>query len=494
MRVLVTGGTGVVGRSAVTALLQRGHVVQLFSRHADRDAEQWAHGVTAIRGDVAHASTLAGAADGCDAVLHLTGIVHEHGASTFDRVNVEGTRHVVREAERAGVRKFVFVSSLGADKGTSPYHTSKRAAEAIVRQFHGAWTVVRVANVYGPGDEQISLLLRMVRSLPILPVLGGGDQQFQPIWHDDVAEVLARSIERDDLAGKELDVAGTERTSQSDLIQRFSRLTGRDVPRVAVPDFLTRIGMAVASVTGVEVPFSESQLQMLADGNVIEDGRENAIVTVFGLTPTPLDQGLELLVNAQDEQMPDSGVGSLRRRRYWADINASAMTPESLMTHVCDHFPDLMASYVDMRSELHASATIEVGETLTLALPLRGHSQVRVAERDARVLTMVTLEGHPLAGAVRFLAEARGDALRFEVQVFERAASVLDLVAMRTFGDWLQDAAWRELVRNVVSRTGGAAAAGVQHEDVTLDDDQAEHIENWLRELVLELRREAAGI
>jgi NADH dehydrogenase len=494
MRILVTGGTGVVGRSTVTALLQHGHVVHLLSRNADRDAAQWPHGVTPIRGDVGNAASIAGAAVDCEAILHLTAIVDEHGANTFERVNVEGTRNVLREAERAGVRKFVYVSSLGANTGASPYHRSKRKAEAIVRQFNGAWTVLRIANVYGPGDEQISLLLRMVRSLPILPVLGGGDQQFQPIWHDDVAEVLAREVERDDLAGKELDVAGGDLTSQTDLIQRFARITGRDTPRIQVPDFLARLGIRIASAAGIDVPFNESQRQMLAEGNVIESGRENATVTVFGVTPTPLDRGLEVLVNAQDEQMPDTGVGPLRRRRYWADINSSAMTPEALMTHVTEHFGDLMASFVDARAEPLARTRIEEGETLTLSIPLRGNIQVRVAEHEPRVFTLVTLEGHPLAGAVRFLSEARGDDLRFEVQVYDRAASVIDLVAMRTFGDRRQAAAWRELVENVVRRTGGAAPRGVQQEDATLDEAQAERIEDWLRDLGLERKREEAGI
>lgn len=494
MRVLVTGGTGVVGRSTVTALVQRGHVVTLLSRNAERDARQWPQGVHAIAGNVATASSIVGAADGCDAVLHLTGIVAEHGTDTFERVNVEGTRNVRDEAERAGVPKLIFVSSLGADRGQSPYHTSKRKGEAIVRQFSRAWTVVRVANVYGPGDEQISLLLRLVRSLPVLPVVGDGEQQFQPIWHDDVAEVLARAVERDDLAGREVEVAGAELTSQNDLIERLSRLTGRRVSRVQVPELFSRLGLKAASLAGVSVPFNESQLQMLAEGNIIADGRENATITVFDIQPTPLERGLELLVNAQEEQLPGSGVGPLRRHRFWADVNGSAMTPASLLADIRAHFGEVMASFVDARAEPHATTVVDEGATLTLALPLRGHIQVRVAECAPRVCTLVTLAGHPLSGAVRFLSEARGDELRFEVQVYDRAASVVDLIAMRTLGDSLQGAAWRALVENVVKRSGGAAPAGVQSETDTLDDEQAERIEDWLNDLVLRRKREEAGI
>ena len=494
MRILVTGGTGVVGRSTVTALLQRGHVVQLLSRHARRDAEQWTQGVNAVVGNVAEAGTIAGAADGCDAVLHLIAVVDEHGSQTFDRVNVEGTRNVVREAERAGVRKFVYVSSLGADRGESGYHKSKRQGEAIVRTFNGAWCVVRPGSVYGPGDDQVSLLLRMVRTLPVVPVVGGGDQRFQPIWHEDLAEALARVVERDDLAGRELDLAGMESTSQNDLVQRLAKITGRQAPELDVPRIVAEWGVKLATAIGIDPPLSESQLRMLSEGNEIAQGRENALAGMLGVTPTPLDEGLRKLAAVQEELLPDQGVGPLRRKRYWVDINGSARGPEQLMSDVRARFGELMASFIDMKSEPGAVVQAEADATLTLSLPMRGHIQVRVAEAEPRVTTLVTLEGHPLAGAVRFLAESRGDDLRFEIQTFDRAAGVIDFLAMRAVGERLQDAAWHEMALKVVKGTGGAAPAGVQQESESLDDDQAARIEEWLRDLVMARRRDEAGV
>src|SRR5687768_12266080 len=99
MKVLVTGGTGVVGKSAVDHLLRRGHTVRLLSRHADDDARQWAEGVEPRTGDVGDPAALRGAADGCDAVLHVAGIVAETPPEvTFEKVNVQGTRNLVEEA------------------------------------------------------------------------------------------------------------------------------------------------------------------------------------------------------------------------------------------------------------------------------------------------------------------------------------------------------------------------------------------------------------
>ena len=163
------------------------------------------------------------------------------------------------------------------------------------------------------------------------------------------------------------------------------------------------------------------------------------------------------------------------------------------MLRVRQRFGDLMASYIDMRAEPGAATSIEEDATLTLSLPLRGHIQVRVAEVEPRVFTFVTLAGHPLSGAVRFLTETRGANVRFEIQLFDRAANVVDLLLMRTLGDRMQDASWREMVENVARDSGGTVTT-VREESEALDEDQAERIEEWLRDLVMERKREEAGI
>ncbi|MDB4907775.1 MAG: NAD-dependent epimerase/dehydratase [Gemmatimonadetes bacterium] len=495
MRVLVTGGSGVVGTSTITALLQRGHSVVLLSRHAQKDARQWPHGVTAHPGDVADPRTLQGAADGCDAVLHLVAVVEEEGPNaTFERVNVEGTRNVVREAERAGVTRFVYVSSLGAAEGKSPYHQSKRKGEAIVRDFHGDWLVVRPGNVYGPGDEQISLLLRMIRTLPVVPLIGNGAQRFQPLWHEDAAEALALAVERGELVHKALDLAGPEVVTQRGLAEQLITLTGRDVKLADVPEVVTSLGIKALGFLGVDVPFSDSQMQMLDEGNVIPNGSENALTTVFGLAGTRLHQGLARLSEAQPEQVPGEGVGSLRRKRYWGEVRGSALAPGGIIQHLRENFPFLTPDYMDTAAEPGAPRRVDLGETLTLSLPLRGNMQVRVVEVEACKVTMLTLSGHPLAGAVRFLAEDRGTCVRFEVQVYDRAASIVDWVAMRTVGERLQDAAWVELVEKTLAAAGGVQVAPVTHEAESLDELQAEKIEEWIDGLVLERKRDEAGV
>ncbi|MDQ6633873.1 MAG: SDR family NAD(P)-dependent oxidoreductase [Gemmatimonadota bacterium] len=490
MKILVTGGTGVVGVGTVTELLRREHTVVLLSRHAAEDARQWPAGVVARVGDVSDAVSVRDSADGCDVVLHMVGVVDESDEAAFADVNVGGTSNMLAEAERARVGRFVFVSSLGAPQGASAYHASKREAEALVRRFARQWTIARPGNVYGPGDEQISTLLKMVRSpSPLVPRIGDGDQPIQPIWWEDVACALATMVERSDLGGRELDIAGPEVTSQNDLIERLSRITGRSVATVPVPAFLATLGAKAVSLVGWDMPFSDGQVTMLHEGNALQAGAVNALTDVLGVTPTPLDEGLELLADAQPDQLPSEGVGALKRKRYWSDIHACRLSPEELFSHFREHFNEVTPVFVEVGAEPAVSDRIDEGEMLTLALPMRGHVQVRVAEVTPRSATCLTAAGHPLAGAVRFSAARVGDAIRFEVEVFERAANVLDLIAMRTLGDRMQDHTWEQVVESMVERSAGTAPDGVQRSSESLDDPEATRIEQWVESLALHRKR-----
>ncbi|NNC33242.1 NAD-dependent epimerase/dehydratase family protein [Longimicrobium terrae] len=176
MKVLVTGGTGVVGRAAVNELLKAGHTVRLLSRGAEQDAKQWAEGVEAHAGSVSSDEAVLGAANDCDAVLHVAGIVAEEPPEvTFQAVNVDGTRRLAREAKRAGVRRFVYVSSLGAEGGQSGYHKSKYQAELAVREVApDGWLIVRPGNVYGPGTRSSPCCSRWCAPFPPSPGRHGG--------------------------------------------------------------------------------------------------------------------------------------------------------------------------------------------------------------------------------------------------------------------------------------------------------------------------------
>ena len=492
MKVLVTGGTGSIGDSVVRTLHSRGHSVRVLARHAGRDQRWWPNGVDGWAGDVADERTIRGSATDCEAIIHIAGIVAEVPPDrTFQRVNIDGTRYVVLEAERSGVQKLIYVSSLGAERGTSEYHKSKSVAEEVVRTFTRDWLVLRPGAVYGPGDEHLSVLLRMVRTLPVIPTIGSGAKEFQPIWHEDLASALAGALEREDLRCQSLDLAGRERTSQNDLVRRFSELTGRTVVQAPVPVPVASFGLRAMEAIGVDLPFSEAQLEMLTDGNVIAGTSSNALTDVFGIAPTSLDAGLRRLVDEQPEQLPSHGTGRLTRKRYWVDLSGSQYDAEQLFAHLRHHFAELLPPLVRMKPGANGAPLLAEGETLTLELPLRGDVQVRVAEVVDQRLTMLTLAGHPIAGAVRMLTAKEGDAVRFEIQVYDRAASAFDEALMATVGGWLQRSTWKELARNVVRASGGEGR--VQMEETELTERELDVVNEWARTLSAQLSRKATS-
>ena len=488
MKVLVTGGTGVVGQAAVTEILAGGHTVRLLSRNAAADAKQWPSGVESWPASIFDQNELRGCAEGCELVLHAAGIVEETGSLTFETVNVDGTRSIVREAERCKVGRFIYVSSLGAETGDSPYHRSKRRAEDIVRNFAGGWIILRPGNVYGPGDEVVSLLLTVVRTFPVVPVIGTGEDKFQPIWVEDLAAALSEGVRRTDLHGRVLEIAGEEKTCLNDLLDRMSEITGRSPARIPIPPFLVSAGATVAGLLGARLPINESQLMMLSEGNVIQTPGGNALIGVFHIKPTPLDSGLRKLADGLPEQTPDKGVGMLIRKGFWIDIAESKMLPEELFARFRLRFGEL-TPFLNVRAEPGTPVILGKGNTLTMVLPARGNVQVRVEQLMPNSATLVTVAGHPLAGAIRFVAEQRGDLLRFEVRLYDRPANLADWLMMRAVGDSMQARTWESLVQAMVEESGGAAVTPVQHAETYLDENKAERVEAWVKELVVERKR-----
>jgi nucleoside-diphosphate-sugar epimerase len=492
MRVLVTGGTGLVGAAVVRALSEHGHLVRVLTRDANGQDRSEMGAAEFQRGDVGDALSIKGAAQGCDAIVHLAGILREEPPEqTFARINVEGTRHVLQEARRARVTRVVYMSSLGAERGHSSYHQSKLRAEEAIRGYGGEWSIVRPGNVYGPGVGTIALFLRLVRTLPVVPAVGDADIRFQPIWVRDLAEAVARVTERRDLAGRILELAGDETTSQRELFERFRDLTSRKPPLVVLPGAFVSTGARLLEALHVTSPITEDQVTMYEEWNVLPGGGRNDLREVLGIEPLPLEDGLALLAYATPEQLPSSGTGRLVRRKFWIDIEGSTLEPEEAITLVQNDFANLLPhGTARVGNEDLSSTVLKPHATITLSLPIRGNVQIRVEEVTPRSITCLTLLGHPLAGAVRFIAERIGTRLRFIVETIDRPSNFFDGLAMATVGMSLKRITWARMIQTVCERAGGKAPNGVEHAEETLDREQSMAVEEWMRRLVEE--RESA--
>ena len=189
MRVAVTGGTGFVGIHTVRALKDAGHEVVVVARGTVRRPK--GERVTFVRTDLTDSPQLAETFAGCDAVIHLVAVIREKGRQTYDRVNREGTVRVAEAAKQAKVGHLVYQGALGADPDPRfPYLVSKWSAEQAVRASGVPYTTLRPGLIFGPGDGFFTLLTRMMRIEPVIPIAGNGRTLFQPISIKDVTRCI----------------------------------------------------------------------------------------------------------------------------------------------------------------------------------------------------------------------------------------------------------------------------------------------------------------
>src|SRR5260370_171617 len=183
-RVFITGARGFVGGGVVQALRADGHVVRCLVRRGSEPLLKGLGAVERVEGDVLIRRTLDVAVAGCDAVIHLVGIIRERPAlaETFERLHVDATLNVLAAASGAGVRRVLHMSALGTRPGArARYHQTKWRAEEAVRSSGLDWTIFRPSIVYGHGDGFVTGLAPMVRRPPVRAGLRGGAARPPPV-------------------------------------------------------------------------------------------------------------------------------------------------------------------------------------------------------------------------------------------------------------------------------------------------------------------------
>jgi uncharacterized protein YbjT (DUF2867 family) len=222
--ILVTGGTGTLGRLVVPRLRDAGCDVRVLSRRG-REPEE---GLELVTGDLATGQGIDAAVEGTEIVLHLA------GSAKGDEVKA---RHLVRAASRAGVRHLVFISVVGADRvpvtsavdrAMFGYFAAKRAAEQVVGDSGLAWTTLRATQFH----DSLLLVVRQLARLPVVPVPSGF--RFQPV---DPGEVAARLVELalGTPAGLVPDLGGPRVYELAELVRGYLRARGRYRPILPIP-------------------------------------------------------------------------------------------------------------------------------------------------------------------------------------------------------------------------------------------------------------------
>lgn len=301
--VTVFGGSGFVGRHVVRALVQRGYRVRVAVRRPDLAGFLQPLGtvgqIHAVQANLRYPNSVAAAVKGADAVVNLVGILQEGGRQSFAGVQANGARAVAQASAAAGIGRVVHVSAIGAALDSrSLYARSKAEGEAAVQAALPGSVVLRPSIMFGPEDGFFNRFAALARMLPVLPLVGGGETKFQPVFVGDVAEAVARAIDGG-VAGGVYELGGPEVKTFRELVAYICEVTDRKRLLVNLPFPLARIQARILEIVNTltlgllpgPLMLTRDQVTLLESDNVVSDAAvaEGRSFEGLGIAPVSVE-------------------------------------------------------------------------------------------------------------------------------------------------------------------------------------------------------------
>jgi uncharacterized protein YbjT (DUF2867 family) len=232
--ILLTGATGTVGSALLRRLTGAGEPVRCLVRDPRRLGDQRVR-VQIAMGDLADPPSFRNALRGVDTVVHLAAAIRDGPHTSLEELNAIATLRLVRAAERAGARRFVFFSAMGArHHSRTRFFRAKALAQRAVESSPMETTIFCPSIIYTPGDPWLTLLQRF-SYLPAIPVSGSGRALYQPIWAEDVADCVVAALMASGRRRRSFELAGPETLSYDDIVRAVLRRRGGERPLVHVP-------------------------------------------------------------------------------------------------------------------------------------------------------------------------------------------------------------------------------------------------------------------
>lgn len=291
-RVFVTGGTGFVGKAVIHALQAHGFSVRCLVRPGSEADLKGFEAIERVPGNVLLPKGLEASMEGCSALIHLVGIIRERPGRgvTFERLHSMATANMVKAAEAAEVPRFIHMSALGTrPNASSRYHRTKWDAEEGVRASRLQWIIFRPSIIYGVGDGFVSLLARMIKWFPAVPVLGDGKYRLQPVAVEQVAQGFARALAYPKSKNQTYEVGGPRPYAFTEILDLIGAALGKTkVRKVYHPLGLVRPLVRVLQPLPF-FPLTSDQLTMLQEDSVCDPA---PFYQTFELTPMDFPTGL----------------------------------------------------------------------------------------------------------------------------------------------------------------------------------------------------------
>jgi uncharacterized protein YbjT (DUF2867 family) len=290
-RVAILGGAGFVGRYVVKRLAERGDVLTVGGRSAAGAK------FLKLKGDVGQVGLVNISIDsvdllpafvaGNDVVINCIGILRESRSRRFDAVHHTGPARLAGLAREHGVERFIHISSLAADpRSTSAYARSKAAGEQAVRDAFPTATILRPSIVFGPEDRFFNRFAELAVLSPALPLIGGGETRFQPVYVGDVADAIVRCIDDPATAGRTYELGGPKTYTFRALLELLLAEIRRHRLLLDIPFGIASLQARLMSIVP-GAPLTPDQVELLKQDNVVSSGA--LTLEALGITPTPVE-------------------------------------------------------------------------------------------------------------------------------------------------------------------------------------------------------------
>jgi uncharacterized protein YbjT (DUF2867 family) len=293
--ITVFGGTGFIGRHLVALLLQSGAAVRLAARHPGlvKRAAEPAIAPEIVQGDILDDVSVGAAITGADAVVNLVGILTETATQSYRAIHVEGARRIALAAQNHGLMRVIHMSALGASP-TSPAISNRTKAEGeeAVRAAFPQATIVRPSLTYGEDDHFFSRFAALIRSSPVLPLIGGGTTKFQPVFVGDMAAGLLELLRRSDTAGKTYEFGGPQIYSFKVLLELLLTAMNRQRVLIPIPFALAEMQAGLLELFP-NPPLTRDQVRLLKTDKVLSGTQPT--LDDLGVQSRPLEEFLAVL-------------------------------------------------------------------------------------------------------------------------------------------------------------------------------------------------------
>lgn len=289
--VTIVGGTGFVGRYVVQLLARTGYTLRIITRNPDTALHLKTAGdigqIVLMHGNLAKPETLTGKLAHSFAVINLVGILFESGEQRFTQLHAKGAEKLAQMAKAEHVTRFIHSSALGIEQAAgSHYARSKLLGEKAVLAAFPEASILRPSIIFGPEDHFFNRFAAMASFLPLLPLIGGGQTRFQPVYVGNVASAILACLERHETQGQTYELGGPRIYTLRKLLEYILRITMRRRMLLPMP-FGLAAGIGRIGECLPRPPLTRDQVLLLKHDSIVSAGAKNLVD--LGITPSAVE-------------------------------------------------------------------------------------------------------------------------------------------------------------------------------------------------------------